>query len=121
MVSCIPLFSALMAQLEALQFAAGDASSALNARSDTLDARLQDVPMHAREEALHGVRRGAAVALAIAHMRSGHDLCLVEPGFPKEENPDGYQDLVDDFEGAGVTVVNITSTEEVLNNIFLGP
>ena len=84
MVSCIPLFLALTAQLEALQLAAGDASSALNARSDTLDARLQDVPVHAREEALHGVRRGAAVALAIAHVRSSHDLRLVEPKFLEE-------------------------------------
>lgn len=66
--------SALTAQLEALQEAAGDATSALNARGDTLEARLQDVPMRAREVALHGVRRGAAVALTMAQMRSRHDL-----------------------------------------------
>jgi hypothetical protein len=46
---------------------------------------------------------------------------LVEPGFPKDENPDDYQDLVDDFEGAGIAVADITSTEEVMNNVFLGP
>jgi H2-forming N5,N10-methylenetetrahydromethanopterin dehydrogenase-like enzyme len=52
-------------------------------------------------------------------VRSGHDLRLLEPSFP--ENPDDYQDLVDDFEGAGVTVADITSAEEVVNNLFLSP
>ena len=77
--------------------------------------------MHAREVALHGVCRDVAVALAIAQVRLGHDLRLVEPDFQEEENPDDYQDLVDDFEGAGAAVANITSAEEVVNNIFLGP
>jgi len=70
--------------------------------------------------ALHGIYRGAAVTLATAQVCSGHNLRLVEPGFP-EENPDGYQDLVDDFEGTDATVVNVTSAEEVMNNVFLGP
>jgi hypothetical protein len=55
-----------MVQLEALQLAVGDASSALNTRGDTLEARLQDVPVRARKVALHGVRHYAAIALAIA-------------------------------------------------------
>ena len=54
-------------------------------------------------------------------MRSGHDLRLVEPGFLEEENLDDYQDLVDDFEGASTAMANITSAEEVVNNVFLGP
>ena len=57
---------ALTAQLEALEVAAGDTVGALNAWGDTLEARLQDVPIHAREVALHGIHRGATVALAIA-------------------------------------------------------
>ena len=99
----------------------GDTSSALNAQGDTLEARLLDVPMCTREVAFHGVRGGATIALAIAQVRSGHDLRLVEPGFPEEENPNDYQDLVDDFEGADATMVNVTSAEEVMNNVFLGP
>jgi hypothetical protein len=110
-----------MAQLDALQLAAGDASSALNTRGDTLEARLQDVPVRAREVARHGVRHGAVVALAIAQARSGHDLHSVEPSFPEEENPDDYHDLVDDFKGAGVVVVNITAVKEAMNYVFLGP
>ena len=83
--------------------AVSDASSALNTQGNTLEAHLQDVPVRARE------------------VRSGHDLRLVEPGFSEEENPDDYQDLVDDFEGAGAAVANITSAEEVMNYVFLGP
>jgi H2-forming N5,N10-methylenetetrahydromethanopterin dehydrogenase-like enzyme len=71
--------------------------------------------------ALHGIRRGAIVALAIAQVHSGHDLRLVEPSFPEEENPKDYQDLVDDFKGADVAMADITSAEEGVNNVFLGP
>jgi len=35
---------------------------------------LYDVPNHAREVALHGVRHGAAMALAIVQARSSHEL-----------------------------------------------
>ena len=51
----------------------------------------------------------------------GHDLRLVEPDFPKEEYPEDYQDLAVDFEGSSATVENITSAEEVMNNVFLVP
>jgi hypothetical protein len=84
-------------------------------------AHLQDIPVRAREVALHGARRGATVALAIAQVCSGHDLRLVEPGFPEGEALDDYQDLVEDFEGASDAMANITSAEEVINNVFLGP
>ena len=100
---------------------AGDATSALNAQGNTLGDHLQDISVRAREVALHGVYHGAAIALTIAQVRLGHDLRLVEPGFLEEEKPDDYQDLVDNFEGAGTAVADITSAEEVVNNVFLGP
>jgi hypothetical protein len=46
--------------------AANDATDALNAQGDVLVARLQDVSTRVREVALHGVRHGATIALAIA-------------------------------------------------------
>jgi len=107
-------------QLEAVQLAAGDSFGALNAWGDTLEDCLQDVPVRAREVAPHVIRHGATVAVAIAPVRSGHDLRLVEPGF-LEENSDDYQDLVDDFEGASIAMVDITLAEEVVNNVFLSP
>jgi hypothetical protein len=60
--------------------------------------------MCAREVALHGVCRVAAVALPIAQVRLGQDLRLVEPSFLEEEDLDDYQDLEDDFERADVIV-----------------
>jgi hypothetical protein len=59
MILCVPLISALIAQLEALQLATDDVTGALNAWGDTLVAHLQDIPMRAREVALHGVRHGS--------------------------------------------------------------
>jgi peroxiredoxin family protein len=41
--------------------------------------------------------------------------------YPYKENPDDYQGLVDDFGGAAAAVADITSAEEVMNNVFLGP
>ena len=85
-----------------------DATSTLNAQGDTLAACLQDIPVRTREVALHGVRHGATVALAIAQMRSGHDLHQLQPSYLVGENPDDYQELVEDFEGATEAVANIT-------------
>ena len=45
----------------------------------------------------------------------------MEPVFLKEESPNDNQDLVDDFERASVVVANITSAEEVMKNVSLGP
>jgi hypothetical protein len=98
-----------------------DATSALNALDETLEVSLQDIPVHVREVALHGVCCGTAVALAIAQVRSGLNLHLAEQGFLEEENPDDYRGLVDDFEEAGTAMADITSDELVVNNVFLGP
>jgi hypothetical protein len=90
MTSSVSLSLVLMVQLEALQVVADDATGALNAPNDTLEDRLQDVSMRARELDLHGAHRSGVVALAIAQVRSEHNLRLVEFGFPEEENLDDY-------------------------------
>ena len=77
--------------------------------------------MRAREVALHGVRHGAAVALAIAQVRSRHDLCPLQPDFPHGEDPDNYQDLMGDFEGAADAMANIILAKGVMNDVFFGP
>jgi hypothetical protein len=46
----------------------------LNIRGDLLTNCLQDIPMHAKEIALHCVRHGATVALMTTHVNSGHEL-----------------------------------------------
>ena len=52
----------------------------VNARGAVLAVCLYDILNHVREVALHGVRHGAAMALAAARIHSGHDLWLVPHG-----------------------------------------
>ena len=56
-----------------------------------------DVPNHVREVAIHGVRHGTAMALAVAQARSGHELRLLPHGFPATEHPGDHERLVEDF------------------------
>ena len=51
----------------------------MNARGNTVAARLEDIPNCVREVAGHGVRRGAVVALATAQLESSHDFLQIEP------------------------------------------
>ena len=46
----------------------------VNARGIVPVVRLHDVPNHAREITLHGVRQGATVALAMAQVCSRYEL-----------------------------------------------
>ena len=62
-----------------------------------LVVHLYDVPNHVREVALHGVRHGAAMALAVAQARSGHELRLLPHGFPATEHPEDHERLLKDF------------------------
>jgi len=71
--------------------------------------------------ALHGVRHGAAVALTIAQVCSGHDLRPLQPGFLDGKDPDDYQELVDDFEGAADAVAHRTLAKGVINRVLFGP
>ena len=50
------------------------AAGFVNARGAVSVIRLHDIPNHVGEVALHGVRHGAATALATAQARSGHNL-----------------------------------------------
>ena len=64
----------MMEELEDHQLAANNAAKALNTRGDLVVSHLQDIPMHVEEIALHGIHHGAAVALMIAQVNSGHEL-----------------------------------------------
>ena len=59
--------------------------------------RLYDVPNRTREVALHGVRHGVAMALVVAHARSGHELRLLPHGFLETKHPEDHEHLVKDF------------------------
>ena len=58
---------------------------------------LYDIPNRVREVALHGIRHGAAMALATAQARSGHELQLLPHGFLAAAHPRDHEHLVEDF------------------------
>ena len=53
--------------------------------------RLHDIPNRVREVALHGVRHGAAMALASVQAHSGHELRFLPHGLPAATR------LIEDF------------------------
>ena len=80
----------------------------VNARGVILVVRLHDIPNRVREVALHGVRHGAAMALAAAQARSGHELRLLPHGFPATTHPRDHECLVKDFFDAANSVAFIS-------------
>ena len=92
----------------------------MNARGDTVAARLQDIPNCVREIAGHGVHRGAAVALATAQFQTGHDLLQVELVHLLLGSEDwwAFEDLADDMEMAAAAISEDVSIEAVIGNVF---
>ena len=87
----------LIAQLESLRSATDHAAVFVNARGIVLVVRLHDILNHVREVALHGIRHGAAMALAAAQAHSGHNLRLLPHGFLEAVHPRDHERLVEDF------------------------
>ena len=87
-------FLDLTAQLESLRSAVDHVAGFVNARGAIPAARLHDIPNRVREVALHGVRHGAATALATAQARSGHNLQLLPHGFPDAVPPGDHERLM---------------------------
>ena len=92
----------------------------MNARGDTVTARLQDIPNRVREITGHGVRRGAAVALAMAQFETSHDLLQVEPVHFPLGSKDwwAFGELADDMEMVAAAISEGVSIEAVFGNIF---
>ena len=75
------MLSDLEEELSALQVAALIAINDMNPGGLLLEDYLWAMPAHVRMVALHGVCHGAANALAMARLHSGHDLHLLKPSF----------------------------------------
>jgi len=84
------------------------ATGFVNARGAISVVRLHDIPNHVREVALHGVRHGAAMALASAQVHSGHELRFLPHGFPAAAHPGDYECLIEDFFSATNSVAFIS-------------
>ena len=70
--------------------------------------RLYDIPNRVREVALHGVRHGAAMALAATQAHFGHELQLLSHGFLATAHPGDHERLVEDFFGTANSVALIS-------------
>ena len=97
------------------------AAGFVNARGAIPVVRLHDIPNRVREVALHGVRHGAATALAAAQARSGHNLRLLPHGFPDAAYPREHERLVEDFMSATNSVAFNTLANDIVSKVFSGP
>ena len=94
------------------------AVDAVNAQGSLINARLNDVLARVQEITLHDVRHGAAVALTVAQVQTGHDLHAMETSFPIGDGPEEHEDLLEEFVMAAEAIVDITSAQDVVNKIF---
>ena len=108
----------LSTQLESLRLAADHAAGFVNVRGIVLVVRLHDIPNHIREVALHGVRHGAAMALAAAQVHSGHDLWLLPRGALATGYPRDYERLVEDFFDAANSIALTSQADDIVNKVF---
>ena len=83
--------------------------------------RLHNIPNYVREVALHGVHHGAAMALAAAQARSGHELRFLPHGFPTVAHPGDHERLVEDFFRATNYVAFISQADDIVTKVFSGP
>jgi hypothetical protein len=90
-------------------------------RGVSLEDRLQDIPICAREVATHGVRYGAGATLAAAQLCSGHELHHLEPSFPDTDQLEDQEDLIGDFADATEAITVIIHVEDVVNNVLSKP
>ena len=92
----------------------------VNARGAIPVVRLHDIPNHVREVTLHGVRHGAAMALAAAQARSGHNLRLLPHCFSDATYPGEHERLVEDFMSAANSVAFNTLADDIVGKVFSG-
>ena len=92
----------------------------MNARGNTVAARLRDIPNRVWEVAGHGVCRVATVALATTQFQSGHDFLQVEPVHLPLGSEDwwAFKELADEMEMAAATISEDVSIEAVIGNVF---
>ena len=83
-----------------------------------LVVHLYDAPNHVREVALHGVRHGAAMALAAAQACFGHELRLLPHGFPATKHPKDHERLVKDFFNTTNSVALASQAKDIVNKVF---
>ena len=93
----------------------------INARGAVPVVHLHDIPNRVREVAIHGVRHGAAMALAAAQARSSHNLRLLLHDFPDTVHPRDHEHLVEDFSSAANSIAFNTLADDIVSKVFSSP
>ena len=94
------------------------ATAAVNARGPFINVCLHNVPARVLEIALHGVHCSAPVALAAVQLQTGYKLDTMETGFLMGDGPEEHEELIKEFVDAAEAIVDITSAQDVINNVF---
>jgi len=91
----------------------------VNARGDTVVARLQNIPARVTEVAEYGAHEGTTRAIAVISTMSGVDYRQWAPVFP-EPGPrrDAFEELVEDLYYPADAVARDVSSEGVISNLF---
>ena len=99
--------------------AARVAIDSVNARGDTIAARLRDISARVTEVTEHGAHKGAARAIAVISTMSGADYRQWAPVFP-EPGPrrNAFEELVEDLYYPADVVARDVSSEGVISNLF---
>ena len=92
--------------------------AAINGQGPFINPHLHDVPASVEEIALHGIRRGASVVLAAAQVQTRYELHTMETGFLMGDGPEEHEELIEDLVDAAEAIVDITSAQDVINNVF---
>ena len=111
----------LTAQLESLRSTTDHAAGFVNARGAVPVVRLHDISNRVREVALHGIRHGAAMALAAAQACSGLNLRLLPHGFSDTAYLGEHERLVEDFMSAANSIAFSTLADDIVGKVFSSP
>ena len=112
------MLSALEEELAALREAALFAVNNVNAGGVLFEDHLWAMPARVRMVGLSGVRHGAALALVAVQLCSGHDFCLLEPGFPVGVNEEETAELTGDFIATAEAIVVAMHAGDVVLTAF---
>ena len=105
----------------ALREAALVAVNDVNVGGVLLEDHLRAMPTQVRMVALHGVHHGATLALAAAQHCSGHDLCLLESGFPVGVDEEDNEELTGDFTTTVEAIMAATHAGDSVLAAFFEP
>ena len=101
--------------------AAEHAAGFINARGAVPVVRLHDIPNRVREVALHGIRHGAAIALASVQAHSSHELRFLPHGFLAAAHPEDCERLIEDFFSAANSIAFIFQANDIVAKVFFSP